>query len=41
VQGIDTSRPNGVRNRVLLLLGPAGAFRRDELARGFSAFARL
>jgi integrase len=32
VQGIDTERPDGVRDRALLLLGLAGAFRRDELA---------
>ncbi|MDO7888062.1 site-specific integrase [Hymenobacter cheonanensis] len=32
VQGIDTARPAGVRDRALLLLGLAGAFRRDELA---------
>jgi len=32
VQGIDTGRPDGVRDRALLLLGLAGAFRRDELA---------
>jgi integrase len=32
VQGIDTARPDGVRDRALLLLGLAGAFRRDELA---------
>jgi integrase len=32
VQGIDTQRPDGVRDRVLLLLGLPGAFRRDELA---------
>ena len=31
VQGIDTSRPKGVRDRALLLLGLAGAFRREEL----------
>jgi len=32
VQGIDTARPDGMRDRALLLLGLAGAFRRDELA---------
>jgi site-specific recombinase XerD len=32
VQGIDTERPDGLRDRALLLLGFAGAFRRDELA---------
>jgi integrase len=32
VQGIDTQRPSGIRDRALLLLGLAGAFRRDELA---------
>ncbi|MGI4735649.1 MAG: hypothetical protein ACRYG7_10770 [Janthinobacterium lividum] len=32
VHGIDTERPDGVRDRALLLLGLAGAFRRDELA---------
>lgn len=32
VQGIDTEQPAGVRDRALLLLGLAGAFRRDELA---------
>ena len=32
IQGIDTERPDGVRDRALLLLGLAGAFRRDELA---------
>jgi integrase len=32
VQSIDTARPDGVRDRALLLLGLAGAFRRDELA---------
>jgi site-specific recombinase XerD len=31
VQGIDLSRPKGVRDRALLLLGLAGAFRREEL----------
>jgi integrase len=30
--GIDATRPDGVRDRALLLLGLAGAFRRDELA---------
>lgn len=30
VQSIDTARPDGVRDRALLLLGLAGAFRRDE-----------
>lgn len=29
---IDTERPDGVRDQALLLLGLAGAFRRDELA---------
>jgi len=29
---IDTARPDGVRDRALLLLGLAGAFRREELA---------
>ncbi|WP_257883432.1 site-specific integrase [Hymenobacter sp. DG01] len=32
VQEIDTSRPAGLRDRALLLLGFSGAFRRDELA---------
>ena len=32
LQGIDTERLDGVRDRALLLLGLAGAFRRDELA---------
>jgi integrase len=32
VQGIDTERTDGVCDRALLLLGLAGAFRRDELA---------
>ncbi|HET9503046.1 MAG TPA: site-specific integrase [Hymenobacter sp.] len=32
VQSIDTDRPDGIRDRALLLLGLAGAFRRDELA---------
>ncbi len=32
VHGIDSDRPDGVRDRALLLLGLAGAFRRDELA---------
>ena len=32
VHGIATGRPAGVRDRALLLLGLAGAFRRDELA---------
>jgi integrase len=32
IQSIDTQRPDGVRDRALLLLGLAGAFRRDELA---------
>ena len=32
LHGIDTERPDGVRDRALLLLGLAGAFRRDELA---------
>lgn len=32
VQDIATARPAGVRDRALLLLGLAGAFRRDELA---------
>jgi integrase len=32
VLGIDLDRPGGVRDRALLLLGLAGAFRRDELA---------
>jgi site-specific recombinase XerD len=32
VQGIDTGQPGGVRDRALLLLGLAGAFRREELA---------
>jgi integrase len=32
IQGIDTERPDGIRDRALLLLGLAGAFRRDELA---------
>jgi site-specific recombinase XerD len=32
VQGIDIERPDGIRDRALLLLGLAGAFRRDELA---------
>ncbi len=32
VHGIDVDRPDGVRDRALLLLGLAGAFRRDELA---------
>jgi len=31
MQGIDTEQPDGVRDRALLLLGLAGAFRRDEL----------
>ena len=31
VQSIDLSRPKGVRDRALLLLGLAGAFRREEL----------
>ncbi|MDF7814732.1 tyrosine-type recombinase/integrase [Hymenobacter sp. YC55] len=30
--GIDSTRPDGLRDRALLLLGLAGAFRRDELA---------
>ena len=33
LHSIDTTRPDGVRDRALLLLGLAGAFRRDELAR--------
>lgn len=32
VHGIDNDRPDGVRDRALLLLGLAGVFRRDELA---------
>ncbi|MDQ2792539.1 MAG: site-specific integrase [Bacteroidota bacterium] len=32
IQGIDPERLDGVRDRALLLLGLAGAFRRDELA---------
>lgn len=32
VHGLDADRPDGVRDRALLLLGLAGAFRRDELA---------
>jgi integrase len=32
LQSIDTERLDGVRDRALLLLGLAGAFRRDELA---------
>ncbi|SFQ83572.1 site-specific integrase, partial [Hymenobacter arizonensis] len=32
LQGIDVERLDGVRDRALLLLGLAGAFRRDELA---------
>ncbi|OUJ70449.1 site-specific integrase [Hymenobacter crusticola] len=31
VQSIDLSRPKGVRDRAILLLGLAGAFRREEL----------
>jgi integrase len=33
VQSISLERPDGVRDRALLLLGLAGAFRRDELAK--------
>lgn len=33
VQGISLERPDGVRDRALLLLGFAGAFRRDELVK--------
>jgi integrase len=33
VQSISLERPGGVRDRALLLLGLAGAFRRDELAK--------
>jgi integrase len=32
LQSIDSARPDGVRDRALLLLGLSGAFRRDELA---------
>ncbi|MBT9394928.1 site-specific integrase [Hymenobacter sp. NST-14] len=32
VQAIEQDRPDGVRDRALLLLGFAGAFRRDELS---------
>ena len=32
IQAIDTSRPAGLRDRALLLLGFSGAFRREELA---------
>lgn len=41
LQGIDIERLDGVRDRALLLLGLAGAFRRDELASIDLAHLRL